>query len=165
VTLRGWTTACAIAAAVVFAVPMAVAVGQSPPWHDVAQCDAMIVQSRSSFDAGWHMMLHHFQVVRGRDGKLLFGPRVSAGEPQPQCLDGVAVATRTIAPGSGDVFLDIVGDDGAVTRIADGYIKDRHWANVPIIIDPAARPAVQPQHLKFFAFEDLGWVRVPDPSR
>ncbi len=115
----------------------------------------MIVQSRSSFDALWRMTLHDFQVIHGRGGKRLFGPRASAGEPQPVCVNGVAVATRTIAPGSGDVFLDIVGEDGAVTSIGDGYIKDRHWENVPIAVDHAARSHVQPEHLRFFVFGDI----------
>lgn len=115
----------------------------------------MTVQSRSSFDALWRMTIHDFQVLHGRDGRPLLGPRVSAGEPQPVCLNGVAVVTRTIAPGSGDVFLDIVGEDGAVTSIADGYIKDRHWDNVPIVVDHAARRHVQPEHLTFFVFEDI----------
>ncbi|MGQ3297917.1 hypothetical protein [Reyranella sp.] len=115
----------------------------------------MIVQSRSGFSADWRMTIHDFQVLLGWDGKRLFGPRVSAGGPRPVCLDGVAVATRTIAPGSGDVFLDIVGEDGAVTSIADGYIKGRHWENVPVVIDSAARSHVQPQHLKYFVFEDI----------
>ena len=101
------------------------------------------------------MTVYDFQVVHGSDGRRLFGPRVSAGDPQPVCLDGVAVATRTIAPGSGDVFLDIIGENGAVTSIADGYIKDRQWGNLPIVVDHVARSHVQPEHLKFFVFEDI----------
>lgn len=115
----------------------------------------MFVLSRSSFDALWRMTLHDFQVIHGRAGKRLFGPRASAGKPQPVCVNGVAVATRTIAPRSGDVFLDIVGEDGAVTSIADGYIKDRHWENVPIVVDHAARSHVQLEHLRFFVFGDI----------
>lgn len=145
----------AAAFVVALAVPMAAAVGQSPPWNDVAHCGSMIVQSRSSFDALWRMTIHDFQVILERDGKRLFDPRASAGEPQPVCLDDFAVTTRTIAPGSGDVFLDIVGEDGAVTSIADGYIKDRHWENVPFVVDHAARLHVQLEHLRFFVFEDI----------
>ncbi len=115
----------------------------------------MIVQSRSSFDALWRMTIHDFQVILERDGKRLFDPRASAGEPQPVCLDDFAVTTRTIAPGSGDVFLDIVGEDGAVTSIAVGYIKDRHWEDVPFVVDHAARLHVQLEHLRFFVFEDI----------
>jgi hypothetical protein len=155
VILHGWTSARAAAFVVALGAPVAAAVGQSPPWNDVAHCGSMIVQSRSNFDALWRMTIYDSQVLHGRDGKRLFGPQASAGEPQPVCLNGVAVATRTIAPGSGDVFLDIVGEDGAVTSIADGYIKDRHWENVPIVVDHAARSHVQPEHLGFFVFDDI----------
>lgn len=119
----------------------------------MARCGPMIVQSRSGFSTDWRMSMYDFQVLLGRDGKRLFGPQASAGDPQPVCLDGDAVALRTIAPGSGDVFLDIVGEDGAGTSVADGYMKERHWEGVPIAIDPAARLHVRPQHLKFFTFE------------
>ena len=126
----------------------------------------MIVQSRSAFDSGWLMTVHYVQIVRGRDGKLLSGPRLSAGKPQPTCLNGTAVATRTIAPGSGDVFLDIVGEDGTMTSVIVDYVKDRESpTNIPIILDPAAHAAVLPQHLPLVAFEDLDRGLEPFPSR
>lgn len=126
----------------------------------------MIVQSRSAFDVGWRMTVHYLQVRRERDGELLFGPQLSAGDPQLACMSGVAVAARMIAPGSGDVFLDVVGEDGAVTTVVIDYVKDlERPTNAPIVLDPAARAAVRPQHLTFFAFEDLGRGLVPLPSR
>lgn len=112
------------------------------------------------------MTVHYVQVRLGRDGALLFGPQALGLAPEAACLNDTTATMRTIAPASGDAFLDIVGEDGAVTSLGDGYIKDREWSTrTPIVIDPMARPLVRPQHLKFFVFEDLGWGQILEPRR